>query len=88
MKKKLPTKTKTSNGIYEYNVFDNLWGSKRAPSNYEFAVVSYEGGSDEPTVFAMENTMDAAEKRKIYWTKQSFTNYNIEIVPIEDITQM
>jgi hypothetical protein len=32
--------------------------------------------------------MDAAEKRKIYWTKQSFTNYNIEIVPIEDITQM
>ena len=29
MKKKLPTKTKTSNGIYEYNVFDNLWGSKK-----------------------------------------------------------
>jgi hypothetical protein len=88
MKKKLPTKRKTSNGIYEYNVFDNLWGSKRAPSNYEFAVVSYEGGSDEPTVFAMESTMDAAEKRKTYWTKQSFINYNIEIVPIEDITQI
>ena len=86
MKKKIPTKRKNTNGIYEYNVFDNLWGTKQYPNNYEFAVVSYGKDVDEPHVFSLEKTMEDAAKRKNYWTRQSVDNYNIEIVGIEDST--